>query len=77
VLLGFLMMAGGAGHFRAPHKSFLFSIPVLVTFQLHVYCIALFYNVQKLPMFLTAFVVASLLILFLSYLGYRRMQAKD
>jgi len=69
------MIAAGAGHFRAPHKAFIISVPVLLTFQLHVYCMALFYNVQNLAMFLVAFVVASLLILFLSYLGYRRMQA--
>lgn len=75
VVLGLLMMLAGAGHFRAPHKAFLFSIPVVLTFQLHVYCLALFYSVRNIPLLLGKFIAASLLILLLSYIGYRRIQA--
>jgi amino acid transporter len=73
--LGLLMAIAGVGHFRAPHKSFILSIPVLLAFQLQVYCFALFYDVKNLPIFLTSFLVSSALILLLSYLGYRRMSA--
>ena len=73
--LGFLMLIAGVGHFRAPHKSFILSIPVLLAFQLQVYCFALFYDVKKLPIFLTSFLVSSALILLLSYMGYKRMSA--
>jgi hypothetical protein len=72
--LGLLMVIAGAGHFRAPHKAFILSIPVLLAFQLQVYCFALFYDVKNLPIFLTSFVISSALILLLSYLGYRRMR---
>lgn len=71
IILGSLMVLAGLGHFRAPHKSFLISVPILLAFQLHVYCMALFYDVKNLPLFLGAFVFASLLILIVSYLGYR------
>jgi uncharacterized membrane protein HdeD (DUF308 family) len=72
IVLGSLMILAGFGHFRAPHKSFLVSVPILLAFQLHVYCIALFYDVKNLPLFLGAFVFASVLILIVSYLGYHR-----
>jgi amino acid transporter len=72
--LGLLMILAGALHFRAPHKSFLLSIPVLLAFQFQVYCIALFYEVKNMPMFLSAFVISSFLVMLLSYLGYRQMR---
>jgi hypothetical protein len=75
VVLGLLMMMSGAGHFRAPHKAFIISVPVLLTFQMHVYSLGLFYNIQNLRMLLVGFVAASLLILLLSFIGYRKMQA--
>ena len=75
VALGLLMMLAGAAHFRAPHKAFLVSIPIVLAFQLHVYCLALFYSVRSVPILLTKFVAASLLILFLSYIGYKKTQA--
>jgi hypothetical protein len=71
IILGSLMVLAGFGHFRAPHKSFLISVPILLAFQLHVYCMALFYDVKNLPLFLGAFLFASVLILIVSYLGYR------
>jgi hypothetical protein len=71
IILGSLMILAGFAHFRAPHKSFLVSVPILLAFQLHVYCLALFYDVKNLPLFLGAFVFASFLILIISYLGYR------
>ena len=71
IILGLLMIMAGLGHFRAPHKAFLISVPILLAFQLHVYCMALFYDVKNLPLFLGAFVFASFLILIVSYLGYR------
>ena len=74
IALGAIMVLAGLAHFRAPHKSFLVSVPILVTFIVHVYCIGLFYNVSNLGLFLAGHAVAALLILVLSYLGYRRLQ---
>ena len=75
VVLGLLMMISGAGHFRAPHKAFLISIPILLTFQMHVYSLGLFYNIENMRMLQVAFVAASFLIWLLSFIGYRRIQA--
>ena len=75
VALGFLLMLAGLGHFRAPHKAFLISIPLLMMLQLQIYCIALFYDVKKVSLFLATFLIASVLILFLSYVGYHKRQA--
>jgi amino acid transporter len=74
VAMGGLMMLAGAAHFRAPHKAFLISIPIVLAFQFHVYCLALFYSVRSVPLLLGKFIAASLLILLLSYMGYRRIQ---
>ena len=76
VAFGILLCVAGLGHFRAPHKSFLISVPVLLAFQLHMYCIALFYDVKNPGVFLGSFAVASFLILYLSYLGYRHQAAE-
>jgi hypothetical protein len=72
--LGVLLVLGGLGHFRAPHKAFLLSLPVLLAFQLQVYCLALFYEIRNVPLFLGAFIVASVLILVLSYRGFSARQ---
>jgi hypothetical protein len=72
VILGGLLMLAGIGHFLAPHKSFLLSVPLLLVFQVHMYCVALFYDVKKIGVFLGGFLVASFLIMIISYLGYRR-----
>jgi hypothetical protein len=69
--LGILLVLGGLGHFRAPHKAFLISLPLLLAFQLQVYCVALFFEIRNIPLFLGAFVLASILILFLSYRGFQ------
>ena len=73
--LGLIIALAGAAHFRAPHKAFLISIPVLITFVIHMYCVALFYNVQKLQLFLWGHIAAVVVILALSYAGYRRRSA--
>jgi purine-cytosine permease-like protein len=70
--LGAIIALAGAAHFRAPHKAFLLSIPILITFILHIYCVGLFFNVQKLQLFLLGHIAAVVLILGLSYAGYRR-----
>ena len=72
LVLGAILALAGAAHFRAPHKAFLISIPVLITFVIHMYSVGLFYNVQKLQLFLWGHIAAALLILALSYAGYRR-----
>ncbi len=74
VVLGLLVVVAGLGHFKAPHKAFLLGVPVLVAFQLHAYCMALFFDVKNLPLFLGGFLVASALIILLSYNGYRVQQ---
>ncbi len=73
--LGAFILFAGLGHFRAPHKSFLISIPILITFIIHVYCLGLFYNVKNLTLFLGGHILAVIMILVLSYLGYRKMRA--
>src|SRR5688572_18296941 len=75
IALGVIMILAGLAHFRAPHKSFLLSIPILVTFLIHIYSVGLFYNVANIGLFLAGHAVAAVLILALSYLGYRRVQA--
>lgn len=73
--LGVIIALAGAAHFRAPHKAFLLSIPILITFVVHIYSIGLFYNVQKLQVFVWGHIAAVVLILLLSYAGYRRGKA--
>ena len=70
--LGVIIVLAGAAHFRAPHKAFLLSIPILITFVVHIYSIGLFYNIQKLHLFLWGHIAAVALILLLSYTGYRQ-----
>ena len=70
--LGVIIVLAGAAHFRAPHKAFLLSIPILFTFIVHIYSIGLFYNVQNLQLFVWGHIGVILLILVLSYLGYKR-----
>ena len=73
--LGAMIALAGAAHFRAPHKAFLLSIPILITFVVHIYSVGLFYNIQKLQLFLWGHIAAVVLILGLSYAGYRRRSA--
>lgn len=70
--LGLIIGLAGAAHFRAPHKAFLISIPVLIAFVLHIYSVGLFYNIQKLTLFIAGHIAIAALILVLSYTGYRR-----
>jgi amino acid transporter len=70
--LGVIIALAGAAHFRAPHKAFLISVPILITFVIHMYCVALFFNVQKMQLFVWGHIAAAVLILVLSYTGYRR-----
>lgn len=72
--LGVIMALTGFGHFRAPHKSFLISVPVLITFVLQTYSIGLFFNVQNLLLFVGGHILLAGMILFLSYSGYRKSQ---
>ena len=73
--LGTLMILVGIAHFRAPHKSFLISVPLLITFVIQVYCFGLFYDVKNLWVFVAGHAFAAAVILIFSYLGYKRVQA--
>lgn len=75
--LGILMMLAGILHFRAPHKSFLLSLALLLVFQIHLYSLALFYDVENLFVFLGGFLIASILILLLSYRSYQASIEED
>jgi hypothetical protein len=75
IALGGLLLLVGLAHFRAPHKSFLLSIPILITWVLLIYSIGLFYDIGNLMLFVAGHAIAAVVILVLSYLGYRNRQA--
>ena len=75
IALGVIMVLAGLAHFRAPHKAFLLSIPILITFVIHVWNVGLFYAVPNIGMYVGGHAIAAALILVISYMGYRRGHA--
>jgi hypothetical protein len=70
VLIGFLLFLAGIAHFKAPHKAFLMTIPFLIYFHIQMYSNAIFYFNNPRWIFQGLLMMASLLILYLSYHGY-------
>jgi hypothetical protein len=76
IALGLIIALAGFGHFRAPHKSFLLSVPVLITFIIQAYSLGLFYDVRNLSLFVAGHAIAALIILVISYMGYKRSKVQ-
>ena len=74
--IGLILIVIGLLHFRAPHKAFLLSIPVLIYFHFQMYSNSLFYFNDPHWMYQAALAVVSILVLILSYKGYTAARAK-
>ena len=72
--IGIILLLVGLLHFRAPHKAFLFSVPVLLYFNVQMYFDSIFYFEKVLWPFQAGLLVVSILILVLSYRGYKAKQ---
>lgn len=70
--IGLLLIIIALLHFRAPHKSFLLSIPLLAYFNVQMYFDCLFYFGKPLWHYQAILAVISILALILSYKGYRK-----
>jgi hypothetical protein len=69
-ILGFVMVLIGLLHFRAPHKAFLLSIPVLIYLHVQMYIDFLFLFNDPRWMYLAGLALLSIVVLLLSYKGY-------
>ena len=70
--IGALLVLAGLVHFKAPHKAFLLTMPLLLYFHVQMYFNAIFYFARPLwPQQLSLLLISGL-ILGLSYYGYRR-----
>ncbi len=70
--IGFLLIIIALLHFRAPHKSFLLSVPLLAYFNVQMYLDCLFYFGRPLWPYLAILAVLSILALICSYKAYRK-----
>lgn len=70
--IGFLLIIIALLHFRAPHKSFLLSIPLLAYFNVQMYLDGLFYFGQPLWIYQAILAVISIVALICSYRSYRQ-----
>jgi hypothetical protein len=70
--IGFLLMMVALLHFRAPHKSFLLSIPLLGYFNVQMYFDCMFYFGKPLLQYQAILLVISILALILSYKAYQQ-----
>lgn len=72
---GGILFLVGLLHFKAPHKAFLISIPVLVFLQLLVFLINRFYVPNSRWLYYQVMLaMLSLLTLWVSYTGYRNQK---
>lgn len=74
--VGLILILLALFHFRAPHKSFLLSIPLLAYFNVQMYFDSLFYFGKPLWHYQGILAVISILALVLSYKGYRKSAEK-
>jgi hypothetical protein len=74
--LGLVLIVVGLLHFRAPHKAFLISIPVLLYFHIQMYFNCLYYFNDPRWGYQGGFALISILVLILSYKGYISSKAK-
>jgi len=78
IALGVLLILAGAAHFKAPHKAFLMTVPLLIYFHVQNYFNAIFYFAAPMWPQQLSLLGISFGILGLSYLGYsgRVMEAE-
>ena len=70
--IGFLLIIIALLHFRAPHKSFLLSVPLLAYFNVQMYLDCLFYFGRPLWHYQAILAVLSILALICSHKAYRK-----
>jgi len=70
--VGFLLVLIALLHFRAPHKSFLLSIPLLAYLNVQLYLNCLFYFSRPLWPYLAIIAVFSIIALICSYSAYKK-----
>jgi len=75
--VGALLFLAGLAHFKAPHKAFLITIPLLIYFHLQMYFNAIFYFARPLWPQQLSLLLISALILGLSYYGYRKSKTSS
>jgi hypothetical protein len=75
--LGAFLFMVGLGHFKAPHKAFLTSIPLLLAFHIQMYFNKIIYLGDPQWLYQLTLVGISLIALTLSYLGYSRQRGKS
>ena len=73
--IGAALLVVGIGHFIAPHKSFLLAIPLLAYFHVQNCVNTVFYLEQPRWGAQIVFAFVSLLILYISYRGYKNKSA--
>lgn len=74
IAVGVLLFLAGVAHFTAPHKAFLMSIPLVLYFQFQAYVVTQFYLEDARWVYQGGLFAVSLVVLFLSYLGYPKQQ---
>jgi hypothetical protein len=72
--LGIFLLLVGLGHFKAPHKAFLTSIPLLIAFHIQMYFNKLIYFDDPKWSYQVCLLVISLIAMTLSYFGYSRQK---
>jgi hypothetical protein len=70
--IGFLLFIIALLHFRAPHKSFLLSIPLLAYFNVQMYLDCLFYFGEPMWIYQAILAVVSIIALICSYRAYKQ-----
>ena len=73
--IGAALAAAGLGHFLAPHKAFLLSILLLAYFHVQVYIDVMLMYPEPKWTYQVALLAVSVMILFISYRGYKARQA--
>lgn len=73
--LGVFLVLIGLAHFKAPHKAFLTSIPLLIAFHVQMYFNKLIYFDDPKWSYQLTLIAISVVALTLSYLGYSRQEA--
>src|SRR4051794_28996429 len=75
--IGAALVAAGLAHFVAPHKAYLMSLPMLVYFHVQSVVVASFlFEGNPRWLYQGCLAVVSIVILILSYKGYKASQAK-
>jgi hypothetical protein len=70
--LGAFLLLVGLGHFKAPHKAFLTSIPLLIAFHIQMYFNKLIYFDDPKWSYQVTLLAISIIALTLSYFGYKK-----